>query len=73
MIEEVSSSLLGEFAARLERELAGEATAPVDGDQTLDVGNVAGAALRRRLVPLALDGAVLVISTAGAYQLGRRR
>jgi carbon monoxide dehydrogenase subunit G len=72
MIEDVSATLLGEFAQRLERELAG---APVTAASSgaLDVGGAAAVAMRRRLLPFALYAAVLVIATAGAYALGRRR
>ena len=73
MIEDVSSTLLAEFAARLEAEVAGKpATVPVDG-AALDVGAAAAGALRRRIVPLAVYGLVLAVATIGAYQLGRRR
>ena len=73
MIEEVSAGLLAEFATRLGGELSGQSRSPAPSDSVLDVGNVAGGAVRRRLIPLALYGAAFVIATVGAYQLGRRR
>jgi carbon monoxide dehydrogenase subunit G len=73
MLEDVSSRLLGEFAARLERDLSGSSSTPTDSEAALDVGALAGNALRRRLVPLAAYGIVLAITAVGAYTLGRRR
>ena len=73
MIEDVSSMLLGEFATRLERDLSGATSASADMGTALDVGALAGSALRRRFAPLLAYGIVLVITGVGAYQLGRRR
>jgi carbon monoxide dehydrogenase subunit G len=73
MIEDVSATLLAEFARRLEADVAGNATSSAETPAALDLGNAAGAALRRRLVPLAAYGLVLAIATTAAYQVGRRR
>jgi carbon monoxide dehydrogenase subunit G len=73
MIEEVSSSLLGQFAARFERELSPGAGAAPAADGVLDVGSVAGSAVARRVLPLALYAVLLVVVGAGMYALGRRR
>ena len=73
MIEEVSSTLLGEFAKRLEHELSGAPAPSAQTGTALDVGAVAGTAIRRRMLPIAAYLAVLAIATVGAYQLGRRR
>jgi carbon monoxide dehydrogenase subunit G len=73
MIEDVSSMLLGEFATRLERDLSGAPSTSADSGTALDVGALAGNALRRRLAPLVAYGIALAITAVGAYQLGRRR
>jgi len=72
MIEEVSASLLGAFAARFERELSPTASAATAVGGVLDVGSVAGTALARRVLPLALYAVPLVVVGAGMYALGRR-
>jgi carbon monoxide dehydrogenase subunit G len=72
MIEEVSASLLGQFAARFERELSGSASAVTADDRVLDVGALASTALGRRVVPIALY-AVLLLAVGGVmFSLGRR-
>jgi len=72
IIEEVSASLLGQFAARFERDLSGSASATAPGDRVLDVGTVAGTALVRRALPIAVY-AVLLLAVGGAmFALGRR-
>jgi len=73
MIEDVSATLLGTFAKRLERELAGAAGPAAEPDAALDVGVAAAGALRRRVLPVVAYLVVLAIATTGAYQLGRRR
>jgi carbon monoxide dehydrogenase subunit G len=73
MIEEVSASLLGQFAAAFERELSPGASAVAASAGVLDVGAVAGTALVRRVVPIALYAVLLLAVGAGMYALGRRR
>jgi hypothetical protein len=72
MIEEVSATLLNDFAKRLERELSGAPNAVPETAVALDAGAAAAASLRRRIVPLAAYAAGLAVATAFAYQLGRR-
>jgi carbon monoxide dehydrogenase subunit G len=72
MIEEVSSTLLNDFAKRLERELSGAPNAPAETAFALDAGAAAASSLRRRIVPFAAYAAGLVAAAAWAYQLGRR-
>jgi carbon monoxide dehydrogenase subunit G len=74
VIDDVSATLLGVFAQRLEAELAGTSPATAaDAGAVLDVGGAAAGALRRRVLPALAYGGVLVIATVSAYQLGRRR
>jgi uncharacterized protein len=65
LMQDVAGALLGEFSARLERELAGEQPEePDEPDEALDVGGAAFRSLRER-------AAILAIGVGIGIALGR--
>jgi carbon monoxide dehydrogenase subunit G len=71
LMEDVAGAILGEFAARLERELTGQATDEDGGaDEALDVGGAVRGALVERA---AVFGIGALVGLLVGVLLGRRR